>query len=270
MQLNQVSKNKGVCTDVSHMFPTCSVSLGGNPPMDLHKDADGTFKLLPLAPSSELKKPFKGAVYIVGDCFRTNAERLWTTRGYELVKDIQDSDIVCWLGGADINPKLYGEKKCGASYWDDEQDRYELKMLDLAGDRFKVGICRGAQLLNCIPNKGSLWQHTDGHSAFHKVRDVLTDTVYTINSIHHQQLRLTDKAELVAYTNISTHKECEKFTWYKGQNHPIAEEPLADKDVEAAFYPETKSLLIQWHPEIDGQVSVDYFHSLVERYYLAA
>lgn len=245
--------------------------------MDVTLDKnDGVYKIL--APTCDLEhrpktytRSFKGAVYLVGTCFYSGAVSMWERAGYELVEDIELADIICWLGGADISPKLYGEKKCGAHYFDDRLDQRDLEALEKAGDRFKVGICRGAQLLNCIPNGGSLWQDTDSHGGgHHKVTDVTTGKEYLVNSIHHQQLRLTNKAELIAWTNVSQKKECEKFTWYKGQNSVIEEEPLADRDVEAAWYPETKSLLVQWHPEVGGRDSTDYFMNLMERYYLAA
>jgi gamma-glutamyl-gamma-aminobutyrate hydrolase PuuD len=233
--------------------------------LDLERDTDGVYKLLSPTCSSP-----KGGVYVVGNCFRQGALAMFRRAGYEVVSDIELADIVCWLGGSDINPKLYGEGVHGAHLWDDLQDARDLKALELSEDRFKVGICRGAQLLNCIPNKGSLWQDTDNHGYYHEVTDVITGSVHITNSIHHQQLRLTDKAELIAYATESTKKECEKFKWFKGQTSVIPEEPLADKDVEAAWYPDTKSLLIQWHPEVGGKDSTSYFFNLMDRYYHAA
>lgn len=209
------------------------------------------------------KKPFKGAVYLQGNCFYSGAVKLFETGGYELVRDIRDADIVCWLGGADINPQLYGEKPCGAHFWDEAQDADDLAALDKAGDRFKIGICRGAQLLNCIPNKGSLWQDVNKHTGgFHPVTDVITGSGYLVNSIHHQQLILADDAELIAYANESTRKESEKRTWHVGDKD--------EKDVEAAWYEKTKSLCVQWHPEVGGRDSSSYFFDLVNRYYHAA
>src|SRR5689334_21033727 len=122
---------------------------------------DGVYK--PLHPIVETKKPFKGAVYLQGSCFYTSAVRMWEDMGYELCHDPELSDIICWLGGADISPKLYNEKPAGTSSWSDSLDASDLSMVIRAGNRFKVGICRGAQLLNCIPNGGSLWQDIQGH-----------------------------------------------------------------------------------------------------------
>lgn len=210
------------------------------------------------------EKKFKGAVYLQGSCFYSSAQKLWTDYGYELVNAIDDSDIVCWLGGSDINPMLYGEREAGAHYYDGAQDQADLKAVYRAGKRFKVGICRGAQLLNCVPNNGSLWQDVDKHNGgCHKVFDLITNESFLVNSIHHQQLILTDKAELISYANESTRKKAEKKAWNIGGNKD-------EIDVEAAWYSGTKSLLVQWHPELGTADSATYFMNLMERFYLAA
>jgi gamma-glutamyl-gamma-aminobutyrate hydrolase PuuD len=210
------------------------------------------------------KKGFKGAVYLQGNCFYDSAVRLWEGLGYELVNNIPESDIVCWLGGADINPQLYGEKPNGASGWSDFQDRSDLKALSDAGNRFKVGICRGAQILNVIPNGGTLWQDTDGHGGgSHDVVDVRNARKYVTNTIHHQQLRLGAEGVLLAYSEVSKFKECQEMTWHRGSTY----KGEFSKDVEACWYPKTRSLLVQWHPEVGGGDSVTYFESLLKEFY---
>jgi putative glutamine amidotransferase len=218
--------------------------------------------LAPVCNIPDLTRPFKGAVYLQGSCFYQGAVRLWENAGYELVRDIESSDIVCWLGGADINPAIYGERPAGASYFSSEQDAEDIAAVKKAGNRFKVGICRGAQLLNCYPNGGSLWQHIDRHGGHHKVTDVLTEAEYEVNSIHHQQMLPTDDGEILAFANEATYKKREGREWRRGDS--------TDPDIEAVWYEKTKSLLVQWHPEVGGADSVSYFNNLMERYYLAA
>lgn len=226
----------------------------------MNKYHQGETKII--APSYSTEKPFKGAVFLQGNCFYSSARSLWLDAGYELAKDIESSDIVCWLGGADINPAIYGEKPNGTHGWNEGQDKSDIEAVKKAGDRFKVGICRGAQLLNCYPNGGSLWQHTDRHGGHHKIVDVVSEHEYVVNSIHHQQMRPSDDGEIVAFANASTYKEAENETWHKGDT--------VNPDVEAVYYDKTKSLLVQWHPEVGGADSVTYFHNLMERFYLAA
>lgn len=212
-----------------------------------------------------VKRP-RGSVFIQGDFAKKSTEKLLTNYGFTLADSIEECDVLCLLGGADINPALYGERMSGTSGFSQIKDAEDLNAIKKAGNRFKLGICRGAQLLNCIPNGGSLWQDVNHHGyGEHLVTDVITGCKFNVNSLHHQQIRLTDKAELVAWTDVSTFKTGGQGPWYSDTGKP-------DKDVEAAYYPDTRSLLIQWHPELgqDGDDSIEYFYDLLERYYDAA
>jgi hypothetical protein len=189
---------------------------------------------------------------------------MFFNRGYAIAGSIEESDIVVWTGGQDINPKLYGEEASGAHFWSDSRDRDDVDAIYRSEDKFKIGVCRGAQLLNCIPNGGKLWQDVDRHGSSHTVEDVITGETIRVNSLHHQQLRLTDKAELVAYCNVSSYKESEKDSWHVGLG-------TKDVDVEVAWYPDTKSLCFQAHPEFAiGESTEQYFFDLIDRYFLAA
>lgn len=238
--------------------------------LDTYKDNDGVYKvlnpvcLLEDSTRHALQSQPKAGVFIQGACFYKQAFKMWESNGYEVVKDMALADIVCWLGGSDINPKLYGEKPHGSHGFWDSQDTDDLHALEEAQDRFKVGICRGAQLLNVIPNGGKLWQDTNNHGGQHRVTDALTKETYWTNSIHHQQLKLAPEGELIAYATESTFKRSEGIEWKKTENS------AAEIDVEAAWYPKTKSLLIQWHPEVGGNDSTKYFFNLMDRYYHAA
>jgi len=208
----------------------------------------------------------KGRVFVQGDFANAATYRLFTTRGYEKATSIEDADIVVWTGGEDINPKLYNEQPAGASWWSDSRDSDDISAIERAKGKFLVGICRGAQLLNVIPNGGSLWQDVNNHGGgVHNIHDLITGETIQVNSIHHQQLRLTDKAELVASTNLSTEKYSYAGTW------KASVDSSPDPDVEVAWYPHTRSLLFQGHPEFDQNGSTgNYFHRLLERFYHAA
>ena len=210
-------------------------------------------------------KPFKGAVYVQGSFMNAATRRMFKSEGFDIVESIEDSDIVVWTGGSDISPSLYNQKPTGCHSWSENRDKDDVDAVKRAGGRFKIGVCRGAQLLNVIPNGGSLWQDVNKHGGSnHSVTDAVTGLGYIVNSLHHQQLVLTDKAELVAYTNLSTYKESQLGTWHHTDG-------VENKDVEAAYYPDTRSLCVQWHPEMGGnEDSTSYFFELVGRYYLAA
>ena len=206
----------------------------------------------------------KGNVCILPGYAHNLVKKYFTHHGYNVVATIKDSDIVVFLGGDDINPKLYQEQPNGAEAWDDARDKFEIAMYEEAGDRFKAGICRGGQLLNVL-NGGSLWQDVNNHgSGVHMVTDFVTQEEVLLNSLHHQQMRPTDKAEVIAGCHLSTVKDGYAAYWSKS---PGSE----DVDVEAAWYADTKSLCFQPHPQlqIDGPTG-NYFMSLLERYYHAA
>ena len=206
----------------------------------------------------------KGKVFVLDGYAYNLVRRYFTFHGYEIVDSIEDSDIVCFLGGDDINPSLYQEKPAGAEAWDDERDKYEIAMYQAAGDRLKIGICRGGQLLNVI-NGGSLWQHVNNHgSGVHTVTDFITNESIVLNSLHHQQMRPTGEAEVIAGCHLSSAKDSYAAYWSKS---PGSE----DLDVEAVWYPKTKSLCFQPHPQLqpDGPTGL-YFMSLLQRYWHAA
>jgi len=224
------------------------------------------FQQLPLQENfSPRERPSKGLVYVQGRFANKQTRDLFQRNGYTPVDYLEAADIVCWTGGEDINPQLYGEKPAGSEWWSDVRDHEDIKAIKKAGKRFKVGICRGAQLLNVIPNGGTLWQDIDNHSGPHIVKDIVTEKTWKVNSVHHQGIRLTDSAELIAFTQEATQKYSFRDTWEKGRDKP-------DLDVEAAWYPDTKSLLVQWHPEAfySNCESEAYFMNLMERYWCAA
>lgn len=68
------------------------------------------------------------------------------------------------MGGVDVNPKLYGEKRGpNTDRPHEERDNHELRLLDAALKRDipVLAICRGHQLLN-VALGGSLLQHIEG------------------------------------------------------------------------------------------------------------
>jgi len=209
---------------------------------------------------------FKGAVFVQGAFANEITKKMFYNQGYEITEDIDLADIVVWTGGADINPEIYGERPSGACGWNDLRDKADLKAIERAKNQFKIGICRGAQLLNCVPNGGKLWQDIDRHAGSdHSILDVITKKGLIVNSLHHQQMRPTSKAEIIAYTKIARVKESQDDQWHCDNNKE-------DLDIEALWYPETKSLCLQWHPEFSrpGEDSHDYLFNLIDRYYHAA
>lgn len=208
-------------------------------------------------------KPAK--VYIQGPSFYSSTVRTFEENGrgaYSVVQDIRDSDIVVLTGGEDINPKLYGEKPISGTYFSN-RDVTDLRAVEqgIKYNKFLVGICRGAQLINCVPNGGTLWQDVDGHeSSNHQTFDCVTGTWLITNSVHHQMMRPAPSAELLCWASESTERRSENEVWYSSKQDPVLE---SERDVEGLWYPDTQSLLVQFHPEFGHKPTARYFFDVL-------
>lgn len=210
-------------------------------------------------------------VYVVGRAFNgITAATFNAEEDYRVVNRPEDADILVWTGGEDINPYIYGEKPIAGTYFTN-RDESDLSALNKGIERgqYLIGICRGAQLLNCTPNKGKLWQDCNNHgSGIHRTFDCTTGKWIRLNSVHHQQMRLGDGAELLAWAKESTYKksEHEEFTW----SRPSPESTTYNEDEvdpEIVWYPKTRSFLIQSHPEFGHNETTHHFFRMLDTYY---
>lgn len=132
--------------------------------------------------------------------------------------------IILW-GGVDINPKWYGEEPHPMTQKpNDARDVFEFKIARHAIEQGipVVGICRGAQLL-CVVNGGKLIQHVPEHQNCHHKITVKGGTIIKeVKADHHQVMIPVGNFELL------------------GQYHNVP---------EIIWYPETKCLCVQPHPE---------------------
>ncbi len=161
------------------------------------------------------------------------------------------------MGGVDVNPKLYGERRGpNTDKPHEERDTHEMSLLQeaLARDVTVLAICRGHQLLNVamggsllqdIEDPGHKW-HEGGESSWHEIAFEQTGRlagVYgdaadvRVNSRHHQGItrdRLAEGLRPVAasHDDFVEAMESETHRWVAGvQWHPerpeIREESLA-------------------------------------------
>jgi putative glutamine amidotransferase len=116
-------------------------------------------------------------------------------------------------GGADIDPRRYGQPMRGAEDVDEARDELEAAAWAAAETRRRpvLGICRGLQAINVFSG-GSVLQHVDGHAGpawgsgpalTHPVRLVNGTRLATllgpgpeveVNAYHHQGIRAADLA----------------------------------------------------------------------------
>ena len=173
----------------------------------------------------------------------------------------KDSQGLLLMGGVDVNPKLYGEKRGPKTDRPhEERDTHELLLLDeaLARDIPVLAICRGHQLLN-VGLGGSLLQHIEddahrwlegGESAWHEIAieeagrlaAVYGHEPMRVNSRHHQAVTPERVAKSLRTVSLSHDSyveaiEGEEHRWVVGvQWHPERPEMREDsKDLFSAF-----------------------------------
>lgn len=189
--------------------------------------------------------------------------KMFRTAGFN-IESISGADLICLTGGVDVSPQRYNSKAHPSTVYDEVRDKADERAFLYAVERGIpiVGICRGAQFLN-VENGGSMFQNVDGHTQSHNLVDLQEEKVIGVTSTHHQMMRpLLDRCELVAVAEgVSSKRE-----WMEKDGSPWTSY-YSYQDVEVVFYPDTKSLCFQPHPEFAGADQTrEYFFELIERY----
>lgn len=209
-----------------------------------------------------MKKKYK--VYLVNydreinDMFRYSAD-------FEVVNSSSyNPDILVFDGGPDVSPELYGEKPIPGTHPDKNKEAWNDKFWGDFPNTLKVGICFGGQYLN-VKSGGAMFQDVNNHGRTHKLINLLDMTKYfpagskvTVTSTHHQMMIPGEGGEVLAIANEAT-------VFKSGSDR---ENPKVDTEV--IWYPKTKSLCFQPHPEYLSQAAIgtrDYFFTLL-RYFL--
>lgn len=202
---------------------------------------------------------------------------------FSVVKSAEEADIIMFTGGPDVDPTVYNEKKGSLTHSSMNRDNNDLALYSSNKDKFKIGICRGAQFLT-VMSGGSLFQDVTGHAiaGLHKI-DVEYPFLYLINddltqaaneeleitSTHHQMMNpygLKDKE----FTIIASADDLS--AWYLDGNDEMDDMPYEnDKFVEPeiVYYNRTDSLCIQGHPENIWKENpiIDFLNKLLSSQY---
>lgn len=205
-------------------------------------------------------------VFVVGPWMGAAVEHLFKRYNWELTRKLKEADLIQFTGGSDIHPALYGKPMHPNTYCSPERDKYEL-MVFAEGMKYKkpmAGICRGAQLLNVLCG-GSMWQHVDNHnSGDHKVRDELSGEVFEVNSIHHQMMKPSDDAIVLAYAHEATKKEdCHEAGKSTVLYYPTKSANPGDPEIVIYWKDDIPMFCFQGHPEFAGEnLQNRYMHYL--------
>lgn len=110
---------------------------------------------------------------------------MFENKGWETTTELDEADLICFGGGSDVSPTLYGEKNTH-SHCDLQRDLKCVHLYQYAQRRGVpcVGICRGGQFLH-VMNGGKMLQDHKMEAYSHKVR-ASDGKEYTVTSAHHQ------------------------------------------------------------------------------------
>lgn len=221
--------------------------------------------------SSMIKRRF----FVVGN--DEGVKEMVRKRGH-IVQSVIDehTEAVIFTGGEDVSPFLYGEPCLPGTQCNIIRDLKETAIFkELPSMMNKIGICRGAQLLNVLSG-GSMWQDVGNHaSGDHLIRiDWQPDEKkrvgeYAIKkqfimatSTHHQMMIPCDGlADVWASARISKHKIRHKeIVNYTNEYDNDFEDP------EVIYYWHNNTLCFQPHPEYEGAKGelVNYFWECVD------
>lgn len=201
-------------------------------------------------------------VFVVGGGF--SYIKMFHDAGLSGARNVDEADIICFTGGEDVNPAMYGEKPIPGVYFNERRDGIEAGIYAdaIAKKKPMVGICRGAQFLN-VMNGGKLWQDVNNHAngQNHSVVDMQTgEDIVGMTSTHHQQMIAGKTATIIAVAAMSTSKE-------NGDRKIVRANPDLD-DMEVLFYEDSGSLCFQPHPEFNQGSCRDYFFKCFDNFIL--
>lgn len=192
-------------------------------------------------------------------------------------KSPEEADLILFTGGEDVDPVWYDEKKLNFTFSNLDRDRMEKVVFDYAVERGipMVGICRGGQALNVFSG-GRMWQEVNNHCGNHDIMEVLPAKVkraprrFEVTSTHHQMMRPSDKATVLAVgvTGPGNRPICSERQSFNERVE--GQDSKKFPDFEVLWYPETKSLCFQPHPEFPSapKACKEYFDELLENYVL--
>lgn len=211
-----------------------------------------------------MRDAYKLRVYVVGGGFQY--VKMFSDAGFKGATSVDDADLICFTGGEDVDPRMYGEDALPQTGYNPNRDAREAGIYAdaLVAKKPMVGICRGGQFLN-VMNHGKMWQDVDNHAigGTHDIVDMRSgEVVKGMTSTHHQMMRPSDKAEIIAVAALSTTKVA--------ATEQVNREKPEEDDIEVLWYPESLALCFQPHPEFSFGECRDYFLNLVDEYVVPA
>lgn len=170
-------------------------------------------------------------------------------------------DFLIFWGGTDVNPRLYNQRNVYSDKHPDVvRDQIESNLFREARERGipMLGICRGSQFL-CVMSGGELYQDIGHDHLGNHMINTYDGRRFEVTSTHHQMMS-------------PQRTEHSVLGWAK-ESHIYKKEGVVEKpkfDYEIVWFPRTKCLCVQGHPEYlphDSEFS-QYTDKLIKEYLL--
>lgn len=168
--------------------------------------------------------------------------RLFTSAGF-ILATTDEAEVVCFTGGEDVSPNLYGDTRHPTTHNNPHRDHRESELFQhfLARGLPMVGICRGAQFLNVMAG-GRMYQNVSRHTSPHYLTDFRTGTEVWVTSTHHQMMMPGVEGKLIGASYLHGERE-----WFDGE---VARRDSSNEDIEVVLYKRKRLLCFQPHPEM--------------------
>lgn len=202
----------------------------------------------------------KKTVYIVNGS--SEYENMFLRAGFAITRTASLANLMCFTGGADVTPAIYGDFKHPRTFNNEGRDEQEMGFFQVAQQNNIpcVGVCRGGQFLN-VMSGGRMYQDVSNHTGAHELVDCDTGETIYVSSTHHQMMMPGEGAVLLASSTRGGYRE-----WYDGH---LFKRDTSNTDIEVLFYENTKSLCFQPHPEFGGEDytrMTEWFFELIHKH----
>lgn len=209
--------------------------------------------------------PNKRKVFI--PYYDNSVGKMFRERGYTIVASLQDMpDLICFTGGEDVGPDLYGHRVHTTTFTSPVRDSEEVAVFNeaKAAGLPMIGICRGGQFLN-VMNGGTMYQDVTNHTRHH---DAIIDGERLLVTSTHHQMMCPSKDALVIGVAIGT---AAQRTIYDAKDNSFVTFPhkKGELDIEVLAY--GNHVCFQPHPEYSlfreeiGPLA-DKFFKLIDKY----
>lgn len=184
-----------------------------------------------------------GKVYVPKTMLHYPTKQLFVRNNWEVIDTPERAHLICFTGGEDISPLIYGQIPHITSHYNLERDAMEIELYENNDCKF-MGICRGAQLLAALNDCQLIQNITSEHPSQHIVNYITDNSIRPImvNSLHHQAI--IESPEMDVF--MKQDKETTGYVVDKHGKEILVKEQCVDGFILG------DCLGVQFHPELSG------------------